>query len=79
MKSIASLMTNLANLKRLHIAKYDEDPRFVVVNQFTAQQLANEAQTVNSIKQEGNTVTIDGLAVVVYTQDHTRNIVMEVA
>jgi len=79
MSSIAPLMTKLATLKRLHIAKYDDEPRFVVVNQFTAQHLANEAQIDNNIKQEGNTVRVDGLAVVVHAQDRTHNIVMEVA
>jgi len=78
MGAIAPLMEKLGSLKRLHMATHSGDPRFVIVNQFTAQQLTNEAQAANNIKQEGNALIVDELAVVVHAQDNTRNIVMEV-
>ncbi len=78
-KSIAPLMTKLVELRRLHTSKYENPQKFVICNQYTAQQLANEAQSVGKVKVEGASVLIDGLVLVVHPQDHTTDIVMEVA
>jgi len=79
MSSIAPLMTKLVALKRLHIAKYDDTPRFVICNQFTAQQLGNEAHVLKELEHETTKDTIAGLNLVLYPQDTRREIVMEVA
>ena len=79
MSSIAPLMTQLANLKRLHIAKYDDEPRFVICNQATAQQLGNEAHVLKELEHSSTKATIAGLDLVMYPQDTRREIVMEVA
>ena len=79
MSSIVPLMTKLAELKRLHTAKYGDGSRFVVCNQFTAQQLSNEAQVVGKIRGDKTKLLIDELTLVIHPQDHTQDVVMEVA
>ena len=72
-------MTKLVELRRLHTSKYENQQKFVTCNQYTAQQLANEAQSVGKVKGEGTNILIDRLVLVVHPQNYTRNIVMEVA
>ena len=78
-KSIAPLMTRLVELKRLHTSKYGDSPKFIICNQYTAQQLANEAHPIGKIKGKGTRLMIDELTLVVHPQDHTTDIVMEIA
>jgi hypothetical protein len=78
MSSIAPLMTKLANLKKLHIAEYDTEPRFVITNQFTARQLSNEAHVLKEIENKGSKLDIAGVTLVIHPNDRTDKIVMEV-
>jgi len=77
-KSVAPLMTRLAELKRLSTAEKSTEPKYVICNQHTAQQLAKEAQTINKMVGKEATIVIDDLLLVVHPQDPTQNLVMEV-
>jgi len=77
-KSIAPLMTKMAELRRVYSTKNDDNPRYVVCNQFTAQQLSKEAQTVGKLQGSNTKILIDNLTLVVHPQDPTQQLVMEV-
>jgi len=75
---ISPLIAKLTELKRLHIAERGAEPKYVVCNQFTAQQVAREAQSTNKMVGKEATITIEDLLLVVHPQDHRQQLVMEV-
>jgi len=78
MASIAPLMTKLVELKRVHIAKYNTTPTYLIVNKHTMRIVEREATVVKQLDRVQQDIVIGELKVAIKPADNSTDIVMEV-